>query len=437
MANHEPQEEEGVGLEYLDKLTFFDDTFEYNKKIYDYKNIKNVEFTAVATKHSTNFVHTGTSYDASLFLHFIDGNRLHIKQESSFLRRKEKERSEAVMRAAGIFMNVTFNWRIEAYECQMNEKGFVSFGKHQISRNGDLFKNNERRFNIIKDDIRLGLGPFHLGCDRRNPGIIDKLRSWWSGPLEVIDISTDKDCFLYILKHYLGLYWQEHPAPEKRKSAKEIFNEALLVLGAKLCKVDGHISSQEIIRFKQYFGIDESSHPGAGKIFNDAAKTSTDIRETAGRIFNLLDGRTEPLEYIVIGLMQIAAADGYIHKSEKDFIRIVAVEFGFSETVLHRLFLIFEKTREQNDNDQYAANKSMEGNLYSQHLEVLGLNANATFGEIKAAYRELARRHHPDLLRAQGVPIDDIENAQEVLKVINLSYEWLARHHQKESKTSA
>ncbi len=123
------QEQEGLGLEYLDKLTLFDDFFEYDGKNYDFKNIEHVEFTAVATKTSVNFVPAGTRYSANLFLHLSDGRRLLINQERVFLNRKEKERSEAVMRAAGIFMDITFNRRIEAYERQMKEKGFVSWGR--------------------------------------------------------------------------------------------------------------------------------------------------------------------------------------------------------------------------------------------------------------------------------------------------------------------
>ena len=226
------QGQESLGLEYLDKLTLFDDTFEYDGKDYDYKNVEHIEFTAVSTKHSVNFIPTGTSYSANLFLHLNGGRRLHISQERVFLNRKEKERSEAVMRAAGIIMDITFNRRIEAYVRQMEEKGFVSWGKHQISRNGDLFRKNELRFNVLHDGIACNLGPFQVECRKHKPGIGDKLKELWSGPAEVIDISTDKDCFLYIMKHYLGLSWRNQPVPEKRRSGEEIFNEALLVLGA-------------------------------------------------------------------------------------------------------------------------------------------------------------------------------------------------------------
>ena len=239
------------------------------------------------------------------------------------------------------------------------------------------------------------------------------------------------------MKHYLGLSWRNQPVPEKRRSGEEIFNEALLVLGAKLCKADGLVSPEEIVVFKQYFGIDDNTYPGASKIFMEAAKTSEDIKETAGRIFKLLGAKTEPLEYILIGLMQVAAADGRIHKTEGDFIRIVAEEFHFSGAAIHRLFLIFEQAQERAHRDQDATTRTRPANLRSRHLEILGLDDNAVFDEIKVAYRDLARKHHPDLLRAQGVPIDDIKNAEEILKVINSAYEWLARHHRNDAKATA
>jgi hypothetical protein len=41
------------------------------------------------------------------------------------------------MRAASIFTNLTFNQRVEAYERQMDQKGFVDRGKHESSRSGE------------------------------------------------------------------------------------------------------------------------------------------------------------------------------------------------------------------------------------------------------------------------------------------------------------
>ena len=75
------QNEEEFGLEYLDKLTFSDDTFSYKTDTFQYTDIEHLEYTAVSTKRSINFVPAGTSYDARLYLHLSNGQRLHIQQE--------------------------------------------------------------------------------------------------------------------------------------------------------------------------------------------------------------------------------------------------------------------------------------------------------------------------------------------------------------------
>lgn len=425
------QEERGVGLEYLDRLTLFDDTFTYDGATYAYADITHVQFTAVATKHSVNFIPTGTSYEATLFLELGDGRRLHIKQERPFFNRKEKHRSEAVMRAAGIFLNVTFDRRIETYERHMEEKGFINVGKHQISRDGDLFRNTELRSNILNGEVICHLGPFQVECRKSRPGIGDKLKGLWTGGAEVIDISTDRDCFLYIMKHYFRLTWPGQTIPEKRKSGKEVFNEALLVLGAKLCKADGRVSAEEIVVFKRYFGIDESTHPGASKMFMEAAQTTKNTRKTANRIFELLSGKTEALEYILIGLMQIAEADGRMDASERTFIGEVAETFAFSDEAISRLFLLFEQTQHNTYRERSTTSRTHATSLRSEYLQVLGLDESTAFSEIKSAYRDLVRKHHPDLLRSQGVPIDDMKHAEEILKAINRAYEWLKHHDTK------
>lgn len=57
------------------------------------------------------------------------------------------------------------------------------------------------------------------------------------------------------------------------------------------------------------------------------------------------------------------------------------------------------------------------------HLGTLGLDDSASFDEIKTAYKELARKHHPD--RAKGVRKG---RAQKRMAEINAAYEWLTNN---------
>lgn len=57
---------------------------------------------------------------------------------------------------------------------------------------------------------------------------------------------------------------------------------------------------------------------------------------------------------------------------------------------------------------------------YRDYYEILGVGRNATDKEIKAAYRKLARRWHPDLHTGK-----DKDEAEEKIKLINEAYEVL------------
>ncbi len=430
MAKATKMESDGLGLEYLDRLTLFDDRFEYDRKSFKYNEIEHIEFTALVTKHSVNFVPTGTTYSADLFLHLAGGKRLQINQERTFLGTKKKQRYEAVMRAASMLMSITFDQRMGTYERQMEQKNFVVWGDHQLHKNGDLFRKNQFRLNILDSNVTCLLEPFIVTARKKPSGFGERLKSLVSSQDETIDLSIDKDCFLYILKHQFHLSWSTQPVPEKRQSSKQAFNEALLILGAKLCKADGHVSAEEIVLFKKYFGIDEATFPGANKIFMEAALGSDTGVEAAKRLNELLSEQKEPLEYILVGLMQIAASDGKFHQAEVSFIRRVANEFAFTSVEVDRLFLIFEAFNGKDDSNTRKASNGKSDTVLVMNLKILGLEGTLSFKEIKSAYRELVRRHHPDLLRAQGVPVDDIVNAEQMLKVINGAYEWLERHFQ-------
>ncbi|MCI8554447.1 MAG: J domain-containing protein [Clostridiales bacterium] len=55
--------------------------------------------------------------------------------------------------------------------------------------------------------------------------------------------------------------------------------------------------------------------------------------------------------------------------------------------------------------------------------QVLGISPNATDDEVKAAYREMARKYHPD--NYSNNPLSDL--AQEKMQEINEAYDWIIR----------
>lgn len=66
-----------------------------------------------------------------------------------------------------------------------------------------------------------------------------------------------------------------------------------------------------------------------------------------------------------------------------------------------------------------------EAHLRAQHLRTLQLDADASQDEIKQAFRELARKHHPDGKHGKAQ-----ERAAKRMKGINAAYTWLTKHEE-------
>ena len=63
----------------------------------------------------------------------------------------------------------------------------------------------------------------------------------------------------------------------------------------------------------------------------------------------------------------------------------------------------------------------------SDPYEVLGCNPEATNDEVCRAYREKAKRLHPDTLRAQGLPDEIIAAANEQMARVNSAWNAIKR----------
>lgn len=409
----------------LKKLKFYDDYLEYKGQRIDFNNIKSVEFTSTATKHSINFIPTGTSYESILYLILLSGKQVHIKQESRFWGRdSEKEYSEAIWKASEIISITTFNSRLEPFEKDFNEKGFFKVDQFQINKNGDLFKNKNLLFNINDKDIKVSLGPFQIYISQSRKGFSRIL-----GAKEyLIPIHIDRDCILYMLKNFLGYSFKDTHVREKVIDRRTIFFHAILKLSAKIAKADGHVSIDEIKVFKEYFDFDKYGIKDAGKIFDQSVNSSERVEDIAKAIFSSVGDNRELLEYIVIGLLQIAGADGIFHYNEIKLLDKIIEIFDFSEREKEGLFALFGIEDKADQDNEGPRGGTFEDPIHVEkavYFRILNLEPGATTEEIKSAYRVLARKHHPDVLHSKGIPTSEIKKSENILKMINEAYSQL------------
>jgi DnaJ like chaperone protein len=210
--------------------------------------------------------------------------------------------------------------------------------------------------------------------------------------------------------------WAEPPPvfADPAETRRIAFATAVIVLGAKLAKVDGVVTRDEIQAFKRVFRIDDAEVGDVARIYNQAKTSARGFEPYARQISALFGHDPFLLEELLVGLFEVARADGELNPAEVDFLRRVAAIFGFNIGSFEQIRARFSAT---------ARNMSGADDAYA----VLGLTRSASDDEIKQTYRKLVREHHPDRLVAKGMPEEFVERANRTLAAINAAYDRIEK----------
>ena len=98
------------------------------------------------------------------------------------------------------------------------------------------------------------------------------------------------------------------------------FTIAVIALGAKMAKADGHVTRDEVTAFREVFHIPPSQEASAAKLFNLARQDVAGFEEYAARIGAMYGDDQAPLCDLMEGLFHIALADGEYHPREDQFL---------------------------------------------------------------------------------------------------------------------
>jgi DnaJ like chaperone protein len=192
--------------------------------------------------------------------------------------------------------------------------------------------------------------------------------------------------------------------------AKQVaFTIAVIVLGAKMAKVDGAVSRAEVEAFKQVFHVPPNEMRNVGRIFDMAKKDARGFEPYARQVAWMFRNEPAVLEELLAGLFHIAKADGEVRPSELAYLREVAGIFGLDIRSFERVHAMFM------------------GPAESDPYEILGVSRSASNEEIKSTYRRLIRENHPDTLVAKGMPQEFIDIANERMAAINGAYDKIEK----------
>lgn len=411
-------------IEGLEDLRIEDDSFAWHDQCHKYEEIQSIRFQAKRTKHSINLVPTGTTYESDLTLVMRSSGNVRIRHDGRALFRHDRQRQAmtAIWRAKEILSEMSFAARVSAFESSVAERGYFPYEGYQFHKDGDVFRGGRRLFSIKDPGFKLSASPFEIHLCPQRSGL-----SKLFGSDTIINTDVDEDCLYYMLRQVYGYVWKDRPVRTKVRpliDPKKVFLTAMVKLAAKVAKADGAVSAEELATFKDHFKINRETFPEAGRIFNEALSSQETPAEIARAANSAVVESREFREYIVIGLIKIATADGSYHAREHEIVESVAKALGFDaddlEHILAMCGVFHGYSRREKDAEPLG-----QTDLLTYHCRVLGLTSAATLAEIKTAWRTLVQEHHPDRLQAKGVPASDIKAAEEILKAINASYAWL------------
>ena len=189
-----------------------------------------------------------------------------------------------------------------------------------------------------------------------------------------------------------------------------VYALGLVVLCAKLAKADGRVTDDEIRKFKKIFKIPQENMKQVGAIWKEASQTSAGFEPYAQQLRDTFSRSPQMLEQIIIGLFEIGYADHDLSNPELKYIKKVSQIFGIDQATFNRL---------RNSRPEF---------VKEDPYKVLGVNKSQSTSEIKKIYRNLARKNHPDIVRAKGITDKSlITKAKENFQRINDAYEQVLK----------
>lgn len=200
---------------------------------------------------------------------------------------------------------------------------------------------------------------------------------------------------------YSDTQFNQRPFEEDRNS----FLFSMLVLSSYIIKADGKIMHSEMNCVRNFlrnnFG-EQAVQQGEDillKLFEmQKQQGATTFKETIRKScveisFHMNIGqRLQLLDYLII----IAKVDGNVSPEEVYALKEVATYLGLSAQDVDSML-----NMEASSNQQIGLDEA---------YKILGISPNATNDEVKAAYRKMALKHHPDRVSTLG---DDIREAAE------------------------
>ena len=201
----------------------------------------------------------------------------------------------------------------------------------------------------------------------------------------------------------------------------QMFCASASAILAKMAKADGRVTQSEIASVERAFrrlGFSATARQYAISVFRRAKDDNRNIYEYAQDFAQSIDSY-EVLELFYELLWDLAAADGRVSAVELTILQQITQPLGIDP----RWYDVYYSERigggwNGERRSQEDRSSPAQDDLSDAYV-ILGVSATAGDDEVRKAYREKAKKYHPDALRAQGLPEEMLGRANERMARIN------------------
>jgi len=184
------------------------------------------------------------------------------------------------------------------------------------------------------------------------------------------------------------------------------FSVSLLVLSAAVMRADGKVMKSELDYVRSFFARQFGPEIAANRIqmLQEILKQDFNLPEVCQQIGQHMDypARLQLLHY----LFGISAADNHYNPKEVEMVGTIAGFLGI-------------------DRQDYESIRAMFVKEIDSSYKVLEINPEATDEEVKAAYRKMAVKYHPDKVEHLGPEIQ--KSAKEKFQMLQAAYDEIKK----------
>ncbi len=202
-----------------------------------------------------------------------------------------------------------------------------------------------------------------------------------------------------------------------------IFVKIYIQLAASVIRVDNKTPDEEFKKFAKYIQKEFSYRHVASdlKLLKRYMTSEIKLKQICRELRNFPTNQRIQMLY---QLLVIANADKTITATEDDLIQQIATLIEIPTSTYRKIRAMFANTE---THEQQKSNNSeiiFRPNISIQY-QILGVSQTATNDEVKHAYYQMAKEHHPDLVTHLGEPF--ITQAQDMFQKINSAYDAIKK----------